>query len=104
MLSAEEKSLIAVTSEKFHNTADIDGSGKVNYIEFQTFMRGGFEERAELHQMRQKLQNAVKKNPAVLASLIKLFNALDKNGDGFVTQQEIQEAWEGPIAQKYPES
>jgi len=33
----------------------------------------------------------VKRNPSKLAQLIKLFSALDKNGDGFVTKQEIEE-------------
>jgi len=103
LLSLAEKSLITANSEKFHNIADIDGSGKVTYIEFQAFMRGGFEERAELHQMRDRLARAVKRNPAVLAQIIKLFNALDTNGDGFVTQQEIKDAWEGPTAETYPE-
>jgi len=103
MLSEEEKSLIVLSSDKFHQTADIDGNGKVSYIEFQTFMRGGFEERAELHQMRDRLALAVKRNPAVLAHLIKLFNVLDKNGDGFVTKEEIKESLEGSEIQKFPE-
>jgi len=90
-LTLEEKSLIERSADRFHKVADLDGSGMVSYTEFMTFMRGGLEERGELKKMRDRLQTVVKRNPAKLAQLIKLFNAIDKNGDGFVTKQEIEE-------------
>jgi len=54
-------------------------------------MMGGTEERGHMKDMRKKLNSAVSKNPEKLKHLIAQFKTWDKNGDGYVTKDELEQ-------------
>jgi Ca2+-binding EF-hand superfamily protein len=88
-LSAEDESLIDSSSKSFFVKMDADRGGKVTYEEFVTYMLGQGEVSGAIKGMRDKLNEHLAKDPAKIQALIKQFHAWDKNGDGYVTPDEL---------------
>jgi len=88
-LSDREKAVIRASAKMYLRKLDLDGSGQVSYTEFITYMMGGTEKRGALHKMREDVQKSFKADPGLLQQVIQTFKALDSNGDGFITREDI---------------
>jgi len=90
-LSDEEQMLIKETSLQLMKEMDADGSGKVSYHEFVAHSMGAMEARGALRSMRDKINEVIRSNPEKLSELVEHFKAWDKNGDGYVTVDELEQ-------------
>jgi len=92
-LSKEDEELIEHSCDAFFFQMDISNDGYVSYEEFITFMLGTDEARAGLDMAtwRNEINMSLKKNPKKLEEMIKQFKTWDKNGDGKVTKEELEE-------------
>mmetsp|Transcript_94311 Transcript_94311/g.236776 ORF Transcript_94311/g.236776 Transcript_94311/m.236776 type:complete len:490 (-) Transcript_94311:21-1490(-) len=90
-LRAEEATLIEEASRELLMQMDADADGKVSYHEFVSFSLGGMESRGALRSLRAKMADRVRSDPSKLRSLVETFQAWDKNGDGFVTIDELDQ-------------
>mmetsp|Transcript_108992 Transcript_108992/g.307184 ORF Transcript_108992/g.307184 Transcript_108992/m.307184 type:complete len:482 (-) Transcript_108992:106-1551(-) len=89
-LSVEDEALIVSSSKECFALMDFDRAGRVNYEEFAAYMAGGLESRGPLQNLREHVNIALKKDPEKLGRLLKQFKSWDKNGDGFVSPEEMQ--------------
>jgi len=90
-VSPEEALFIKQSTKEYFKTMDIDKSGKVTYEEFVAGMLGGQEDASHLTQLRQELNNKMKSDPGQLQRLVNQFHEWDKNGDGYITKEELEE-------------
>jgi len=90
-LSDEDQRIIASSARMLHDAIDLDRTGYISYEEFATFMLGGSEERGPLRRMRDELHATISKDPTKLNEMIAKFRSWDKNGDGYVTLEELTE-------------
>mmetsp|Transcript_155874 Transcript_155874/g.283513 ORF Transcript_155874/g.283513 Transcript_155874/m.283513 type:complete len:489 (+) Transcript_155874:89-1555(+) len=90
-LSQEDISLIEQSTKEAFKKVDLNNSGVINWHEFLTFMMGGAEERGTLKQMQSQLNKRFQKDPAGMQELIDEFRRWDKDGDGYVTEQELED-------------
>jgi len=90
-VSPEEAAFIQQSTKEYFRIIDIDKSGKVTYEEFVAAMLGGQEDTSHLKQLRQELNAKMKKDPAHLQRLVTQFHQWDKNGDGYITRDELEE-------------
>lgn len=90
-VSAEEAAFIEQSTKEYFQIMDTDNSGKVTYEEFVAGMLGGNEDVGHMRQLRQHLNASMKQDPKKLQKLISEFREWDKNGDGYVTKEELEE-------------
>jgi len=92
-LSKEDEELIEHSCDAFFFQMDISNDGYVSYEEFITFMLGTDEARGGLDvaTWRKDINTSLKRNPKKLEEMIKQFKSWDKNGDGKVTKEELDE-------------
>ncbi|CAE7593515.1 desi1 [Symbiodinium natans] len=90
-LTPEDEAIIRQSTKEYFKVMDIDKSGKVTYEEFVAAMLGGHEDASHLTQLRKELNAKMKNDPAHLQRLVNQFHQWDKNGDGYITKDELQE-------------
>lgn len=90
-LSPEDVNLLQKSTNDFFVKMDIDKGGKVTYHEFVLHMLGGAEERGPLKEMRSQINAQIARDPSKLSSLIEQFKRWDKNGDGYLTPEELEQ-------------
>jgi len=92
-LSKEDEELIEHSCDDFFSQMDIYNDGYVSYEEFVAFMLGTDETRAGLDMAtwRKDINMSLSKNPQKLEEMIRQFKTWDKNGDGKVTKEELEE-------------
>mmetsp|Transcript_90073 Transcript_90073/g.232482 ORF Transcript_90073/g.232482 Transcript_90073/m.232482 type:complete len:476 (+) Transcript_90073:76-1503(+) len=90
-LEPDEEALIRSSAREIFKQLDMDGSGKVSYSEFVVHSMGGQEDRGELRDMRKKINDQLKRDPQKLHKLVSKFREWDKNGDGVVSKEELEQ-------------
>lgn len=93
-LSLEDSLLIDITTREQFKLLDLDQCGKISYEEFVTHMMGALEghnHHTPLEDMRTKLNAKLSKDPDMLKRLVKQFHEWDKNGDGLISPQELDD-------------
>jgi Ca2+-binding EF-hand superfamily protein len=74
---------------------DLDGDGKVSFVEFMTAMlheenMADDSPKKAVFDFRDQVQKALKEQPGNLEKLLKSFMEIDKNKDGFLNRDEIK--------------
>jgi Ca2+-binding EF-hand superfamily protein len=90
-LSAEDKETINSQANRVFSLIDKDHSGKISYEEFMAHMMGSQED-AHAKMLREQLDKQLESDPTNMKTLIRLFKSWDKNGDGFVTADELDQS------------
>jgi len=92
-LSAEDEALIEQSCKTYFAQIDVSKDGSVSYDEFVSFMIGADEARGGLDTAAwtKDINASLKKNPDKLQDMIRQFKSWDKNGDGKVTKEELEE-------------
>ncbi|CAK9036890.1 unnamed protein product [Durusdinium trenchii] len=90
-VSPEEAAFIEQSTQEYFQIMDTDKSGKVTYEEFVAGMLGGNEDVGHMRQLRKHLNTKMKDDPKQLQKLISSFKEWDKNGDGYVSREELEE-------------
>ncbi|CAJ1440542.1 unnamed protein product [Effrenium voratum] len=90
-VSEEEAKFIAQSTKEYFAIMDADKSGKVTYEEFVAGMLGGNEDAGHMRQLRKELNDKMKGDPKHLERLVSSFKQWDKNGDGYITREELED-------------
>eukprot|EP00928_Gymnodinium_smaydae_P080297 TRINITY_DN64016_c0_g1_i1.p1 TRINITY_DN64016_c0_g1~~TRINITY_DN64016_c0_g1_i1.p1 ORF type:complete len:473 (+),score=124.23 TRINITY_DN64016_c0_g1_i1:80-1498(+) len=90
-LSDEDTAVIDECAKAFMSSVDTDKNGTVSYEEFALYMLGSGEaEGNHLKHFRSQVNEKLAQDPEKMKELIDQFTAWDKNGDGFITQEELE--------------
>ncbi|CAK9068848.1 unnamed protein product [Durusdinium trenchii] len=89
-VSPEEAAFIEQSTQEYFQIMDTDKSGKVTYEEFVAGMLGGNEDVGHMRQLRKHLNTKMKDDPKQLQKIGTARADQDKNGDGYVSREELE--------------
>eukprot|EP00397_Hematodinium_sp_SG-2012_P010599 GEMP01010715.1.p1 GENE.GEMP01010715.1~~GEMP01010715.1.p1 ORF type:complete len:664 (+),score=112.24 GEMP01010715.1:52-1992(+) len=92
-LTERDKLCIQNCIHIYYNCFDVDPlDGKVNYVEFMTFMLGGLHSRGAFGSLHKKLQNALRVDPTALHRVYAAFESADLDKSGVLDLAELMTA------------